>query len=61
MPSKTNEKSGRRLLIENFRISSLDASDPQRLERVLRAHWAIENNLYWVLDVAFDEDSKRTQ
>lgn len=42
-------------------ISSLDAQDPQRLERVVRAHWAIENNLHWVLDVAFDEDSNRTR
>ncbi|MDP1771796.1 MAG: ISAs1 family transposase [Methylobacter sp.] len=40
-------------------ISSLDANDPKRLERVVRAHWAIENNLHWVLDVAFDEDSNR--
>ncbi len=42
-------------------ISSLEAQDPQRLERVVRAHWAIENNLHWVLDVAFDEDSNRTR
>ena len=42
-------------------ISSLNADDPQRLERVVRAHWAIENNLHWVLDVAFDEDSNRTR
>jgi len=42
-------------------ISSLDAHDPKRLERVVRAHWAIENNLHWVLDVAFDEDSNRTR
>jgi predicted transposase YbfD/YdcC len=42
-------------------ISSLDANDPQRLERVVRAHWAIENNLHWVLDIAFDEDSNRTR
>ena len=41
-------------------ISSLDANDPKRLERVVRAHWAIENNLHWVLDIAFDEDSDRT-
>jgi predicted transposase YbfD/YdcC len=31
------------------------------LERVVRAHWAIENNLHWVLDIAFDEDSNRTR
>lgn len=42
-------------------ISSLDTNDPKRLERVVRAHWAIENNLHWVLDIAFDEDSNRTR
>jgi predicted transposase YbfD/YdcC len=42
-------------------ISSLDANDPKRLGRVVRAHWAIENNLHWVLDIAFDEDSNRTR
>jgi len=42
-------------------ISSLDANDPQRLERVVRAHWSIENNLHWVLDIAFDEDSNRAR
>ena len=41
-------------------ISSLDANAPDRLERVVRAHWSIENNLHWVLDIAFDEDSNRT-
>ena len=42
-------------------ISRLDADDPQRLERVVHAHWATENNLHWVLDIAFDEDSNRTR
>jgi len=42
-------------------ISSLDANDPQRLERVVRAHWFIENNLHWVLDIAFAKDSNRTR
>jgi len=42
-------------------ISSLDANDPKRLERVVRAHWAIENNLHWVLNIAFNEDSNRTR
>ncbi len=42
-------------------ISSLNANDPKRLERVVRAHWAIENNLHWVLDIAFDEDSNRAR
>lgn len=42
-------------------ISSLSADDPGKLERVVRAHWSIENNLHWVLDIAFDEDSSRTR
>lgn len=42
-------------------VSSLSADDPDKLEHTIRAHWAIENNLHWVLDVAFDEDSNRTR
>ena len=42
-------------------ISSLSASNPEKLEYAVRAHWAIENNLHWVLDLAFDEDSNRTR
>ena len=42
-------------------ISSMDASDPKRLGQVVRAHWGIENNLHWVLDYAFNEDSQRTR
>jgi len=42
-------------------ISSLSADDPAKLEHAVRAHWSIENNLHWVLDVAFDEDSNRTR
>ena len=42
-------------------ISSLDGSDPDQLARAVRAHWSVENNLHWVLDVAFDEDQNRTR
>ncbi|MCP4254633.1 MAG: ISAs1 family transposase [Alphaproteobacteria bacterium] len=42
-------------------ITSLDASNPKRLGDIARAHWGIENNLHWVLDQAFDEDSQRNR
>lgn len=42
-------------------ISSLDATDPPRLGHIVRAHWGIENQLHWVLDCAFDEDTRRNR
>jgi predicted transposase YbfD/YdcC len=39
-------------------ISSLPA-DAAHLARVVRAHWAIENSLHWVLDVAMNQDQTR--
>lgn len=42
-------------------ISSLDGSDAGKFARAVRTHWSIENNLHWVLDVAFDEDSSRVR
>jgi predicted transposase YbfD/YdcC len=34
---------------------------PKRLLQVTRSHWAIENQLHWVLDVHFSEDSNRAR
>ena len=38
-----------------YYISSLQ-SDADRLNDIIRSHWAIENNLHWVLDMVFKED-----
>jgi len=41
-----------------YYISSLDA-DAESINKKIRNHWSIENNLHWMLDVAFGEDSSR--
>jgi predicted transposase YbfD/YdcC len=41
-------------------ISSL-AGSAQRMIKVVRGHWGIENGLHWVLDVTFREDDCRVR
>jgi predicted transposase YbfD/YdcC len=41
-----------------FYLSSL-AVDAAHIGRAIRAHWSIENQLHWVLDVTFNEDDSR--
>jgi predicted transposase YbfD/YdcC len=45
----------------SYFISCMSADNPKQLDHAIRAHWAVENNLHWVLDMAFDEDSNRTR
>lgn len=33
----------------------------EKLAEIVRAHWSIENQLHWILDVVFDEDAARTR
>lgn len=37
-------------------ISSLDGNSPATLGQFVRRHWSVENQLHWMLDVAFRED-----
>jgi len=41
-------------------VSSLDA-DAKTILALVRGHWGIENELHWVLDVAFREDANKTR
>ncbi len=43
-----------------YYLSSLPG-DPEKLLHVVRRHWAIENELHWVLDVAMNEDHSRVR
>jgi predicted transposase YbfD/YdcC len=43
----------------HYYITSLRGT-AEELGRLVRRHWSIENELHWVLDVAFGEDTNRT-
>ena len=43
-----------------YYITSLP-SDAAKVLQTLRTHWSIENQLHWVLDVAFREDDSRVR
>ena len=51
----THDKSTTRA---SYYIFSL-TNNAERLLRVARRHWSIENELHWVLDVALNEDHSR--
>ena len=51
-----NTKSEATSNVDAFYISSIEGLAPQRALELSRNHWAVENNLHWVLDVAFGED-----
>ena len=48
---------------EGFRmfITSRPATEVAQLAQSARAHWTVENQLHWVLDVVFAEDQSRAR
>lgn len=41
-----------------YYISSLGL-DAKKIGNIIRAHWAVENSLHWVLDFSFRDDDSR--
>lgn len=56
----TREVKGQQTVENRFYISSRVLSASEALE-ASRSHWSIENELHWVLDVAFREDDCRVR
>jgi predicted transposase YbfD/YdcC len=45
---------------KRYYISSMKAN-AKKIGKAIRAHWSVENNLHWVMDVAFNEDKCRSR
>lgn len=43
-----------------YYISTL-APNPEKIGKLIRLHWGIENSAHWVLDVAFREDEQKAR
>ena len=52
---RINKATGKTTISTRLYISSLPAK-ASKIAKAIRAHWAIENNLHWNLDVVFNED-----
>jgi predicted transposase YbfD/YdcC len=60
---RRREMKGRSELKVSYAISSLlpTKADAQRLLRLRRGYWGIENRLHWVRDVTWDEDRSQVR
>jgi predicted transposase YbfD/YdcC len=52
---------GKTSVERRYYITSFSTGGVKRFARACRGHWSIENQLHWVLDIAFDEDHSRTR
>jgi len=50
------KKTQKESIEQRYYITSLD-TDGEKINKAVRSHWSIENNLHWNLDVVFKEDA----
>lgn len=43
----------------HYYITSLGCTDAERFQKIIRRHWAVENQLHWVKDVILGEDATK--
>jgi predicted transposase YbfD/YdcC len=56
---REREVKGKRTDSAHYYVTSLKGTAAE-LGRLIRRHWAVENELHWCLDVAFREDANKT-
>jgi len=60
---RTTRRDGKTVREEQFAITSLSPqrAGPDRLLRIWRSHWGIENRVHWVRDTLWQEDRCRVK
>ena len=53
--TRSGERDGKSYSTLGYYLSSLPPKS-NRIAKVIRGHWQVENRLHWVKDVIFDED-----
>jgi predicted transposase YbfD/YdcC len=56
---RTQRWEGEKFTCEDRYFISSALTDAEHILAIKRAHWGIENELHWILDVAFQEDKHR--
>ena len=57
--TRTDVRTGKSTTEHRYFIGSDSGSCCERIGQLIRRHWGIENELHWVLDMAFREDEAR--